>query len=199
MNELIVATRNAGKLEEIRQVLQGSIGTILSLADFPGLPEIIEDGNTFKENALKKARTLASEVGKPVIADDSGLSVDSLDGRPGIYSARFAGEGASDEENNAKLLREMSGIPIENRVASFHCAIALCFPDGFFRTFEGKLEGIIIDKARGCHGFGYDPLFFIPEYGKTLAELTPEVKNLISHRARALEKLKGYLQIDNIN
>ncbi len=199
MKELIVATRNSGKLEEIRQVLQGNIEILLSLADFPGLPEIIEDGHTFEENALKKARTIASEIGKPVIADDSGLAVDALDGRPGIYSARFSGENASDENNNAKLLMEMSGIPVEKRAASFHCAIALCFPDGFFRTFEGKLEGIIIDIPRGCHGFGYDPLFFIPEYGKTLAELTPELKNMISHRARALEKLKAYLQIDNIN
>jgi XTP/dITP diphosphohydrolase len=199
MKELIVATRNTGKLEEIRHVLRGKVETILSLADFPDLPEIVEDGNSFEENALKKARSVASEVGKPVIADDSGLSVDSLDGRPGIYSARFAGKGASDEENNAKLICELSGIPIENRGASFHCTIALCFPDGFSRTFEGKLEGIIIDKPKGCNGFGYDPLFFIPDYGKTLSELDPEVKNLISHRARALDKLKRYLLIDNIN
>jgi XTP/dITP diphosphohydrolase len=199
MKELIVATRNYGKLEEIRQVLQGSVETILSLADFPGLTEIIEDGNTFEENALKKAYAVASEIRKPVIADDSGLTVDSLDGRPGIYSARFAGEDANDEKNNAKLILELSGIPAENRSASFHCTIALCLPGGFSRTFEGKLEGMIIDNPKGCHGFGYDPLFFIPEYGKTLAELDPEVKNSISHRAKALEKLKEYLQIDNIN
>ncbi len=199
MKELFVATRNTGKLEEIRQVLQGCVGTILSVADFPALPEIIEDGDTFEENALKKACAVASEIGKPVIADDSGLIVDSLGGRPGIFSARFAGEGASDEENNMKLIRELAGIPPENRGAAFHCTIALCYPDGFFRTFEGKLEGIIVDNPRGSHGFGYDPLFFIPEYGLTLAELAPDVKNRISHRARALEKLKTYLQIDNIS
>lgn len=193
MKELLVATRNRGKLREIESLLGGSVAALSSLADFPDIPLAVEDGATFAENALKKARSAAQASGKPVIADDSGLVVDALAGRPGVHSARFAGEGATDEENNAKLLREMSGIPHERRTAAFHCVIVLCFPDASCQTFSGELKGVILDAPRGAGGFGYDPLFIVPEYGRTLAELPLETKNVISHRGKALAKLKEYL------
>lgn len=193
MKELAVATRNAGKLKEIRQLLEGNVGMIYSLADFPEMPDIVEDGVSFEENALKKAKLTAQRLEKPVLADDSGLCVDALGGRPGIYSARFAGSGADDKENNKKLLAELAGIPFNKRSASFQCVIALCFPDGSQQTFFGELKGMILDEARGANGFGYDPLFLIPEYGKTLAELSSVIKNRISHRGRALAELKNFL------
>jgi XTP/dITP diphosphohydrolase len=193
MKELVVASRNSGKLLEINQLLMGFVTKILSLQDFPDLPEILENGATFEENALKKARITALAVGKPVVADDSGLVVDVLGGRPGVYSARFAGNGASDIENNEKLLKELSGIPTEKRLASFRCVIAICFPDGAYETFSGELEGLILDTPRGTGGFGYDPLFLVREYDKTLAELPLHIKNRISHRGKALNKLKSFL------
>jgi XTP/dITP diphosphohydrolase len=194
MKELVVATRNAGKLKEIRQLLEGNVEVIFSLADFPELPEIIEDGDTFEENALKKACLTAQRLGKPVLADDSGLCVDALAGKPGIFSSRFAGEDADDEENNSKLLAELTGIPIDRRSASFQCVIALCYPDGSHHTFTGELKGVILDKRRGLSGFGYDPLFLVPEYEKTLAQLPSDVKNRISHRGKALAELKNFLR-----
>lgn len=193
MKELIVASRNSGKILEINQLLKGCVTNILSLQDFPDLPEIVEDGATFEENALKKARIAALAVGKPVVADDSGLMVDSLGGSPGVYSARFAGDGATDTENNEKLLKELSGIPTEKRHAFFRCVIAICFQDGTCKTFSGELEGLILNAPRGTGGFGYDPLFLVREYGKTLAELPMEIKNRISHRGKALNKLKSFL------
>jgi XTP/dITP diphosphohydrolase len=193
MRELVVATRNAGKLKEIRRLLEGAVDVIYSLADFPGLPPIVEDGETFEQNALKKARVTALQIAKTVIADDSGLSVEALGGRPGIHSARFAGEAAGDEENNGKLLAELAGIPAERRSASFHCVIALCLPDGTCHTFSGKLSGTILEKPKGSCGFGYDPLFFLPEHNNTLAELPVDLKNRISHRGEAFAKLKAYL------
>lgn len=193
MRELLVASGNKGKLREFGELLQGLVDTILSPADFPGLPEVEEDGDTFEANALKKARSAAVFTGKPVLADDSGLSVDCLDGRPGVYSARFAGEGASDADNNALLLRELAGVPAERRAAAFHCVIALCQPDGSCQTFDGKLPGVILEAPRGSGGFGYDPLFLVPEYGETLSELSLEIKNAISHRGRAMQQLKGAL------
>jgi len=194
MKELVIATRNEGKLKEIRQLLSGCVDEILSLADFPDLPDIIEDGVSFEENALKKAGLTALNLGKPVLADDSGLCVDALGGKPGIFSSRFAGEDADDEKNNAKLLAELAGVPSDRRSASFRCVIALCFPDGLRHTFSGELKGFILEKGKGSSGFGYDPLFLVHEYDKTLAELTSEIKNRISHRGKALEKLKDFLQ-----
>jgi len=193
MKELIVATSNNGKLIEINELLKGYVTTTLSLQDFPDLPEIEEDGLTFEENAIKKARITSLATGKPVIADDSGLMVEALGGKPGVYSARFAGNGASDAQNNEKLLRELTGIPAEKRLASFQCIIALYIPDGSCITFSGELEGLILESPRGSGGFGYDPLFLVREYGKTLAELSPEIKNRISHRGKALNKLQSYL------
>ena len=193
MRELLVASGNKGKLREFGELLKGVVDTILSPADFPGLPEVEEDGATFEENAIKKARSAALFTGRPVLADDSGLSVDYLDGRPGVYSARFAGEGASDADNNALLLKELTGVPAEGRGGAFHCVIALCQPDGSCQTFDGSLPGIILEAPRGEGGFGYDPLFLVPEYGQTFSELAPEIKNAISHRGRAMQLLKAAL------
>lgn len=193
MTDLIVATRNKGKLLEIRKILEGVDCNIHSLEDFPDLPEIKEDGATFEQNAVKKASTIARLTGLPALADDSGLAVDYLGGRPGVYSARYAGPDATDSMNNARLLGELHGVPREGRGAAFHCVIALCQPDGSFATFTGELRGVILDAPRGTGGFGYDPLFLVEEEGLTLAELPLERKNSFSHRGKALDKLKGKL------
>jgi XTP/dITP diphosphohydrolase len=193
MKELLVASGNKGKLREFGELLKGVVDTILSPADFPELPEVEEDGATFEENAIKKARSAALFTGRPVLADDSGLSVDFLGGRPGVYSARYAGEGASDADNNALLLGELAGVPAERRGAAFHCVIALCQPDGSCQSFDGSLPGVILEAPRGAGGFGYDPLFLVPEYGQTFSELPMEIKNAISHRGRAMQLLKAAL------
>lgn len=197
MKELVVATANKGKLRELELLLHGVVDDILSLADFPAMPPVVEDGATFAENAIKKARVAAASTGKPAIADDSGLVVDALDGAPGVRSARFAGEGAGDLENNSKLLAMMEGISPKERQGAFCCVIAFCLPDGTCRTFSGELKGLVLSEPQGSGGFGYDPLFLLPEYGKTLAELPMEVKNRISHRGVALAKLIDYL--DNLD
>jgi XTP/dITP diphosphohydrolase len=193
MTRLVVATRNRGKLKEIGKLLEAASLSLLPLSDFPDFPDVEEDGATFEENAIKKALTAAQATGLPALADDSGLVVEALGGRPGVFSARFAGEGSSDDENNAKLLQELAGMPTGERQAAFRCVIALCLPNGECRTFEGELHGIILEERRGSEGFGYDPLFLVPEHGKTLAELSLEVKNTISHRGKALESLREYL------
>ena len=194
MKEILVATGNRGKLLELERLLAGTVERLYSLADFPDLPPVEENGATFVENALKKARQAAVAIGLPVIADDSGLVVDALAGRPGVHSARYAGEGASDQANNAKLLSELADVSPQHRSAAFHCVIALCMPDGLCRTFSGELAGVILEQPAGENGFGYDPLFLVPEYGQTLAELPLEVKNRISHRGRAFAELHRYLQ-----
>lgn len=193
MRELLVASGNRGKIREIAVLLEGVVEQLLSSADFAALPTVEEDGEDFIANACKKALSAAKAAGVPALADDSGLVVAALGGRPGVYSARFAGEGATDAENNAKLLREMTDIPGERRDAAFHCVIALAFPSGSCVTFSGELKGMILFSPRGGEGFGYDPLFLVPEYGLTLAELPLEVKNRISHRGKALAKLKEHL------
>lgn len=193
MTGLIVATRNRGKLLEIRKILEGVRCPIYSLSDFPDLPEIEEDGETFEQNAVKKASVIAKLSGIPTLADDSGLAVDALGGRPGVFSARYAGANTTDEMNNAKLLEELCGVPPERRGAAFHCVIALCMPDGSCTTFSGELRGAILDVPQGSEGFGYDPLFFVEEEGLSLAELSLERKNRLSHRAKALELLKNDL------
>lgn len=196
MKELLVATTNRGKLKEIEALLSGCVERLYSLADFAGMPVVEEDGATFEENAVKKARYAARLTGKPTIADDSGLVVDVLGGQPGVHSARFAGEEATDADNNARLLRELSAVPAEARSAAFRCVVALCYPDGTCRTFSGELSGVILSEQRGDGGFGYDPLFYIPECEGTLAELSLEVKNAISHRGKALAGLKEFLSLD---
>ncbi len=192
-SEVVIATRNPGKLREIKDILAPLGWKILSLQDFPEIPEIEEDGATFAENAGKKAREVARKTGRLAIADDSGLAVDSLQGRPGVFSSRYAGENASDLERCQKLLAEMAGIPEAKRGAAFVCTIAVASPTGRVQAVEGKCRGQITFSPKGKHGFGYDPIFFLPDLGKTMAELKPVVKNHISHRARALEKLKSIL------
>jgi XTP/dITP diphosphohydrolase len=186
--ELVVATGNRGKLAEIRRLLADAGVAVRGLDDIEGAPEIIEDGETFEDNALKKALTVARFTGCLTLADDSGLVVEGLNGAPGVRSARYAGEAASDADNNRKLLAELQGLPPARRRASFCCAVALCRPDGWSRVFHGRLTGLISEKPRGDGGFGYDPLFLVPEFGKTLAEIPLEVKNRISHRGQALRQ-----------
>jgi XTP/dITP diphosphohydrolase len=193
MTEIVIATRNRGKIREIEAVLHSFPYKLLSLTDFPDMPEIVEDGKTFLENAIKKARMVALYTHRLAVADDSGLVVEALQGRPGVLSSRYAGEGATDEKRYRKLLQEMIGVPLDQRQAVFVCAMAVATPSGRIHTVEGECRGSITFEPRGKYGFGYDPVFFVPEFAKTMAELEPDVKNRISHRARALEKLKPLL------
>jgi XTP/dITP diphosphohydrolase len=165
-----------------------------SMMDYPDLPEIVEDGNSFLENALKKARVVSKLTGETVLADDSGLEVDALGGAPGIYSARYAGKDADDQQNIQKLLDDLKGIASENRGAAFRCVLVLHRPNGTYDSFEGRWEGRIAEGPAGEGGFGYDPVFLLPEQGMTVAQLSPEVKNRISHRAQAFAKLRVHLQ-----
>ena len=187
---MIVATRNKGKIREIREALKGLDLQIQALSDFSEVPEIEEDGESFAENALKKARFYSKHFGKLTIADDSGLEVDGLNRLPGIYSARYAGERASSQENNKKLLSEMEGLPISKRGARFKCILAVVSPGGREVIAEGSCRGRIGFREKGKRGFGYDPLFVLPKSGKTMAELSLKEKNRISHRGKALKKLK---------
>jgi len=186
---LVMATRNAGKVDEIRRLLDGMDLDVRSLADFPGVPEVVEDGETFRDNALKKALTVSAATGCLALADDSGLEVDALGGAPGVRSARFAGEAASDAENNAKLLELLAGLPEERRTARFRCVLVLADPSGRRVFAQGACEGRITVKPAGTGGFGYDPVFFVPALGRTMAELEPAEKNRISHRGEALRRL----------
>ena len=190
---ILLATKNAGKAKEVIDILKGLSVEIRTLNDIPDAPDVVEDQTTFEGNALKKARTLAERFRSITLADDSGLEVDAIDGRPGVYSARFAGEDASDDANNRKLLSELENVPDDRRRARFRCVMALVRPDGREYTFDGTCEGHIIRQERGGGGFGYDPLFLPDGYAETFAELEMEEKNRISHRAKALEKLKGML------
>jgi len=191
---VIVATRNRGKTREIREALKGLGVRIRSLSDFSNVPEIEENGKTFVDNALKKARYYTKYFGKVTLADDSGLEVDFLKGLPGIYSARYAGEKASSQENNEKLLREMERVPISKRGARFKCVIAVVSPDGGEILAEGVCRGRIGFGEKGRRGFGYDPLFILPNYGKTMAQLSLKEKNKISHRGKALRKIRKMIQ-----
>jgi XTP/dITP diphosphohydrolase len=194
MNELVVATRNRGKLKEIQALLDGVVGSVLCAADITGFPETIEDGLTFQENALKKAREAMLFTGLPALADDSGLVVDALDGLPGVYSARYAGEGAEDADNNHRLLEELAGVSSERRQAAFVCALAFVTPDGVEQIFSGRVGGAILTSARGGDGFGYDPLFLVDGFDRTMAELPLQEKNRISHRGQALQHFREYLE-----
>lgn len=194
MEKFIAATKNKGKLKEITGILADFPFRVVSMEQAAIYMDIEENGNTFEENALIKARNVSKATGEIVMADDSGLVVDYLNGAPGIYSARFAGDGATDEERNSKLLGLLEGIPFDKRTARFICAVAVVFPDGRFFTVEGSCEGYIGNRPSGENGFGYDPLFYIPEYGMTVAEMDSEIKNRISHRGRALR-----LMVDELN
>ncbi len=186
---LVVATRNKNKLREFREILKDLQIEIRSLDDFGPTPEAIEDGDSFDENAYKKAIHTAKVLGLPAIADDSGLVVDALNGEPGVYSARYAGEKATDEENCQKLLRALQGE--KNRSAHFQCVLSIAVPSGPALTYEGRCDGTIIDEKRGDNGFGYDPIFYFEELGKTFAELSMEEKNRVSHRGKALAEVKA--------
>lgn len=188
---LVIATSNQNKLKEFKEILSDLDIEIASLSDFGPIPEPIEDGNSFDENAYKKAIHTAKILGLPAIADDSGLVVNSLNGAPGIYSARYAGNNATDSDNRKKLLNTMKGV--SDRSASFQCVISIATPAGPALTYEGKCDGEIIDEERGSNGFGYDPIFFFPELQKTFAELEPSEKHKISHRGKALAEVKAEL------
>lgn len=189
--ELLIATTNPGKRAEIESILKRYSLWIISLNDLSSYPTVVEDGVTFEENALKKARTLAEFSGRVTLADDSGLEVDALGGAPGIHSARYGGEEAEDIRNNQKLLRALAGVPEEKRTARFVCVLALCAPPalgGGEWLFRGECAGRIAFAPRGENGFGYDPLFFYPPLNRTFAELDREAKSRVSHRGRALKE-----------
>ena len=192
MTELLVATTNQGKFVEVQAILQNPPLTLLSLTSLGRWPAVVEDGATFEENALKKARALAEYSGMLTLADDSGLEVDALNGAPGIYSARYGGEAGNDDKNNERLLRELQGIREEKRSARFVCALALCAPESHGMkewTARESCEGRIAFEVRGQNGFGYDPLFFYPPFGKTFGEIDRVTKATVSHRGKALRKL----------
>jgi len=191
---IVVATRNPGKLREIREGLKGLDVELLSLADFPNAPEVIEDGESFAANAIKKARALSASTGLPALADDSGLEVDALAGAPGVRSARFAGEGADDAENNRKLLALLQNVPPAQRGARFVCVLALAWPEGKVEIMEATAEGRILERARGDRGFGYDPIFFSPELGATFSEVDAPTKLRVSHRGKALQQFRAFIQ-----
>ena len=194
MDKLIFATGNMNKLREIKQILAGLDYEILSMKEAGVDIDIVEDGKTFEENALIKARAVCKASGHLALADDSGLEVDALGKEPGIYSARYMGEDTSYDIKNQSIIDRLSGVPDEERTARFVCAMAAVFPDGTEKTFVRTMEGRIGYEIAGENGFGYDPIFFLPEYGKTSAEISPEEKNAISHRGKALRALADYLK-----
>lgn len=193
IRELVLATRNRDKVIELVALL-GDLGiTIRTLDEFPDAPNVVEDGDTCEANAVKKARAIAESTDLPAVADDTGLEVDALGGRPGVYAARYAGEDATYEDNCRKLLRELTGVPLEQRTARFLTVAAIALPSDGIRVAQGTLEGVIAEEASGTLGFGYDPVFLIPELGKTLAQLPADQKNTISHRAKAFAKVREML------
>ncbi|ADM38788.1 inosine/xanthosine triphosphate pyrophosphatase (subunit A) [Bacillus spizizenii str. W23] len=194
MKEAIIATHNPGKVKEFKEILEPKGYDVKSLAEIGFTEEIEETGHTFEENAILKAQAVAKAVNKMVIADDSGLSIDNLGGRPGVYSARYAGEQKDDQANIAKVLSELKGIEKEQRTARFRCALAVSIPGEETKTVEGHVEGYIAEEPRGEYGFGYDPIFIVKDKDKTMAELTSDEKNKISHRADALKKLSKLLE-----
>ncbi|MCX5657900.1 MAG: XTP/dITP diphosphatase [Candidatus Omnitrophica bacterium] len=198
IKEIVIATRNKDKKKEIEKLLSGLSVKVLSLYDFPSIPPIKENGATFEENALTKASVCAVKTGKLSISDDSGLMVHSLNGAPGVYSARFAGKNVTYDDNNRKLLMLLKSKPRSRRRARFVCCIAIVTPEGKKRIVKGTSSGIIAECVRGKHGFGYDPLFIPDGFSKTFAELGEKIKNKVSHRGRALRKAKkiisGYFE-----
>ncbi|MEC1408268.1 XTP/dITP diphosphatase [Bacillus halotolerans] len=194
MKEAIIATHNPGKVKEFKEILEPRGYEVKSLAEIGFTDEIEETGHTFEENAILKAEAVAKAVNKMVIADDSGLSVDNLGGRPGVYSARYAGEQKDDQANIDKVLSELRGFEKEQRTARFRCALAVSIPGEETKTVEGHVEGYIAEEPRGEYGFGYDPIFIVKDKDKTMAELTSDEKNKISHRADALKKLSKLLE-----
>lgn len=192
MKKILIGTTNEGKVNDFKQLLENEQIQVLSLRDLDNAIDVEETGTTFAENAILKAETLSRYYNQIVIADDSGLEIEALNGKPGVYSARYAGEHKSDEDNINKVLSEMEGIPFHNRKAAFVCVLALAVPGQETKIFEGKCDGYITEKPKGNNGFGYDPIFYVLEKEKTMAELSLEEKNELSHRKRAIDKLKEY-------
>ena len=199
IRELVLATRNHNKVIELVALLSDLGITIRTLDEFLDAPDVVEDGDTCEANAVKKARVIAEFTGLPAVADDTGLEVDALGGRPGVYAARYAGEDATYEDNCRKLLRELMGVPREQRTARFLTVAAIAIPSDGIRVARGTLEGVIAEEACGTLGFGYDPVFQIPELGMTLAQLSVDQKNTISHRAKAFAKVREMLSASMIN
>ena len=193
IRELVLATRNRHKVAELLMLLGDPRITIRTLDEFPGAPDVVEDGDTCEANAVKKACAIAEYTGLPAVADDTGLEVDALGGRPGVYAARYAGEHATYEDNCRKLLLELTGVSPAQRTARFLTVAAIALPSGRVRVTQGVLDGMIAEEASGTLGFGYDPVFFVPELGKTLAQLSADQKNTISHRAKAFTQAKDLL------
>lgn len=196
MKNVWIGTKNGGKVRDFKHLLKKRGVNVKSLLDLSESIVVEETGETFTENAVLKAETLSRHLNDVVIADDSGLTIDVLDGKPGIYSARYAGEDKNDEANLQKVLQEMDGVPWEKRRAAFVCVIAVAIPGDRTFVFEGTCQGYVTDSPRGDHGFGYDPIFYVPEKKKTMAELTTEEKNEVSHRRKAMDQLE--LEWDNI-
>ena len=192
---LIVATGNEDKVREIDEILEGTGFEAVSMKQAGFNPDIVEDGTTFEENALKKAMAVHELSGEYVMADDSGLCIDALDGAPGIYSARFCGEDSTYEEKFRKIFEMLADVPEDKRTAQFVCAIAVVKPDGTSFTVRGECRGVLHEKPVGENGFGYDPIFYVPEFGMTTAQMDPEVKNSISHRGRALRAMVEKLTV----
>ena len=195
VKELIVASRNKGKVNEIKELLADLPVKVTSLLDYPKISDVVEDGKTYKANALKKAVAVAKATGKMALADDSGIEVAALGNKPGIYSSRFAGKGASEKDKNRKLFEMLQGMPMSKRRARYRCVVALV--DGKAKEIsvaQGTCGGYITTRERGTNGFGFDPLFLLKRYGKTFGELAPSLKAKISHRARALAKIKGIIK-----
>ena len=189
MREIIIATKNAGKVKDFETLFSPKGFKVKSLLDFPEIEDVEETGVTFAENATLKAEAISFALNKPVIADDSGLAIDALNGEPGVYSARYAGENKDDNANIEKVLQKLNDVPFEKRTARFHCALAIAVPGKRTEIVEGTCEGHILEEKRGENGFGYDPIFFVEKWRCSMAELTKEQKNQISHRANALKKL----------
>jgi XTP/dITP diphosphohydrolase len=194
VNEIVLATRNPNKGRELGALLGGLGIRLRTLAEFPSAPEVEEDGTTCAANAIKKAREIARATGVPAVADDTGLEVDALEGRPGVYAARYAGEHATYEDNCRKLLLELAGVPRPKRTARFLTVAAIAFPSGDVHVTQGNLEGLITEHPVGDGGFGYDPVFLVPEFNRTLAQLTAEEKNRMSHRAKAFAQMRVWLE-----
>lgn len=191
---VVLGTRNAHKVDELRALLEGLPLEILSLSDFPDVPEVMEDGATLDDNAVKKATTVAAHTGLPSLADDTGLEVEALGGAPGVRSARYSGEDANTARNNEKLLSDLNGVPRERRSAAFRCVVALAIPGGGVSTVEGVTRGVILEEPRGEGGFGYDPLFLPDGHDRTYAEMTAVEKNAVSHRGKAIKRAGALLR-----
>ncbi len=194
MLEVVLATRNPGKVRELLDLLRDLPLQVYTLQAFPQIRDLQEDGLTYTENAISKALTVARLTRRVAVADDSGIEIDALQGAPGPHSRRFLGEGISDAARNARILKLVAGVPAKSRTARYRAVVAVATPEGTARTFEGICEGQIAAAPRGSHGFGYDSIFLVPEYGKTMAQLPMTIKNRISHRAQAMAAARVYLR-----